>query len=337
MQRVEHEGDQLVVVAFDTFAPMALAGIGKSIPDTVFDRSVILMLERAPRRSVEKFRRRRHGSEALALHRRCAAWAQRHAEEVDAVLNDASDLLPDEVSDRAQDVWEPLVQIALVADGEWPERAVTACVELNKHRDEIDQSDERLTVLECLRGLYLNDDGSTATKFWTTRDLANQLGNMGDCPFSEWNKGDGISQVQLARWMNKTFDIVTKPGLAKGSELRGYWLDQLSHLFEVYLSPLPVGGDVSAEGSGDGSEGYTDTLPDTLPDTSPPTRGVANTNGRKSPGSRGAGKPINVSKRPPRRAPVDGSEHNGTALPRCPVDGAKPSIRLVLAKKVQRR
>ena len=48
---------------FETFAPVVLAGIGKGIPDTVLDRSVVITLERARRATVEKFRRRIYGSE----------------------------------------------------------------------------------------------------------------------------------------------------------------------------------------------------------------------------------------------------------------------------------
>jgi Protein of unknown function (DUF3631) len=55
-------------------------------------------------------------------------------------LTDAEPELPDELSDRMQDVWEPLLAVAELAGDEWANRARTAAVDLYRKRDEDEQS-----------------------------------------------------------------------------------------------------------------------------------------------------------------------------------------------------
>jgi len=144
-------------IQFESFAPVALAGIGEGIPDTVPDRSVVITLERARPAAVEKFRRRLYGPEGEALARRCAAWSSRHGDEVSALVDEAHDRLRRcEIDARCEDIWEPMMQIALAAGGEWPEWIEAACIELTEHRRSIDESDDKIAVLECLRKIYLD-------------------------------------------------------------------------------------------------------------------------------------------------------------------------------------
>ena len=106
---------------FQTFAMVALAGIGK-LPDTITDRAVnISMQRRASGESVSQFRSRRDGPVLAALRDRLAAWAKERIDE----LSKAEPDLP--VDDRAADTWEPLVAVADAAGGDWPKLARSAC------------------------------------------------------------------------------------------------------------------------------------------------------------------------------------------------------------------
>jgi Protein of unknown function (DUF3631) len=118
------------------FAPKAFAGIGR-LPDTVASRSIRIELKRrAPDENVERFRLRDVKADAEPLRNRLDAWATQHKE----ALAGARPEVPDELSDRAADVWEPLLAIADLAGGDWPERARRAALELSAGGDSEDDS-----------------------------------------------------------------------------------------------------------------------------------------------------------------------------------------------------
>jgi hypothetical protein len=108
------------------YCAVALAGLG-NLPDTILTRCVIVkMRRRAPGETVEPFRRRVHGDEGEALRGKLAAWAI----ELESVAGQAWPDMPPGIADRAADVWEPLLTVADLAGGAWPERARVAAVSL---------------------------------------------------------------------------------------------------------------------------------------------------------------------------------------------------------------
>jgi hypothetical protein len=112
-----------------TFGMAALASIGE-LPDTIMDRSVVVrMRRRANGEFVAPYRHRRDDPPLEALGRRLRAWVEERL----TALMAAEPEMP--VEDRAADVWEPLVAIADVAGGDWPERARAACVALSEESE----------------------------------------------------------------------------------------------------------------------------------------------------------------------------------------------------------
>ena len=88
------------------------------------DRAVKLP---APRERIERFRRRDVEERAEPIRLSIESLAELHT----AALAKARPELPDELGDRAMDVWEPLIAIADLAGGEWPQFARAAAVELS--------------------------------------------------------------------------------------------------------------------------------------------------------------------------------------------------------------
>jgi hypothetical protein len=126
--RGEVSGKSVDIVEFPAFAACALAGIG-DLPDTVLDRAVVIpMRRRAPHEYVEPFRIRQVRQPAAKLKAELARWAVGVVGELATVEPD----MPTGIVDRAADVWEPLVAIADVVGGHWPERARRAAEELEK-------------------------------------------------------------------------------------------------------------------------------------------------------------------------------------------------------------
>src|SRR6185437_8335397 len=105
------------VESIPTFAMAALAGIG-AMPDTIEDRAVVIrMRRRAPNESVAPYRHRRDRPALTSAADRLARWLGKHL----ADLERATPAMP--LEDRAADTWEPLIAVADLAGGPWPELA----------------------------------------------------------------------------------------------------------------------------------------------------------------------------------------------------------------------
>lgn len=118
----------------DVYCPKAFAGIG-DLPRTIMDRSVpIVMRKRTAFEPVERLRQRETRREAKLPRMMAARFAVTHLE----TLRVARPAIPDELDDRAADVWEPLLAIADELGGDWPTRARRAAVELCSDRRDAD-------------------------------------------------------------------------------------------------------------------------------------------------------------------------------------------------------
>src|SRR5262249_42048164 len=95
------------------------AGIGK-LPETIALRTIVVrMKRRSADEKVAKLRRRQVLPEATALRTRIKAWGEANV----VALTDAEPEMPEELDDRAADIWEPLVAIGDRAGGSWPRRS----------------------------------------------------------------------------------------------------------------------------------------------------------------------------------------------------------------------
>jgi hypothetical protein len=119
-------GNKVQTEEIPAYCAVALAGIG-NLPDTIASRAVIIeMRRRAPDESVEPFRRRLHFPEGESIGMMLARWCTEIADRMVAVEPE----MPQGVSDRDADCWEPLLAVADAAGNEWPERARAAATNL---------------------------------------------------------------------------------------------------------------------------------------------------------------------------------------------------------------
>lgn len=158
------------VAKFPTFAMAALAGIG-DLPDTIMDRSIVIrMRRRRPGEKVAEFRTFRDTPTLHSLRDRFAAWlAPLHA--------DAMELTPTmPVQDRAADTWQPLVSVADLAGGQWPDLARTACRVMAKHEAEQDQDSSSLGIrlLADIRRAFATEGNPPALRTGRLLDILNQ-------------------------------------------------------------------------------------------------------------------------------------------------------------------
>ena len=185
------QGSAIGYKDFSTFCPKAIAGIG-SLPDTVADRSIPIRLKRAARgEHVERFRRRDVENHATELRALLEAWSLTAIER----LRNSRPILPDALSDRQQDGAEPLLAIAELAGGEWPEIAREALVELCSSAQARDES-IGVRLLADIKDIFKDGDVDRIP----SADLAAALAEIETSPWGEWGKaGKPISAAKLAR------------------------------------------------------------------------------------------------------------------------------------------
>ena len=170
----------LEVKEFSTFSPKALAGIGEVLSDTLSNRCIGIKLVRRTREErVERFREREAQAEHAGLRAELEAWATQ-PKVIDA-LKAAKPALPEQLTDRQQDITEPLIAIADLAGGKWPDSARNALIKLCL------QGGNVVSVGVQLLGDIKTIFDQADTDKLPTLDILNKLVAIdGDRPWAAW-------------------------------------------------------------------------------------------------------------------------------------------------------
>lgn len=221
------------VQEFAVFAAVALAGIG-DLPDTIMTRSIVIkMRRRTAREVIEQYRVRLHEQEGHALRDQLAGWA----ESVGSIVGESWPALPEGVTDRRAEAWEPLIAIADAAGGTWPERARVASVA------DVAATRERVLTL----GIRLLSDVREAFKerdVLATSDLLEILNNMDEAPWGDL-RGKLLDSRGLAMRLKK-YGVVPKTVRIGEATPKGYTRENLYDAWERYLPSLPIASATSA-------------------------------------------------------------------------------------------
>jgi hypothetical protein len=210
---------------FPVFCAKVFAGIG-DLPDTIADRCIRIRLERKTREErVERFRRRDVEEPAEALREWVRSWADQHV----SALAEARPALPDELDDRAQDVWEPLLAVADRVGGGWPERARNAAIALSGPETREDDS-LAARLLADIRQVF---EESGQERFRTT-DLIAKLSEIEESPWGDWY-GKPITPQALSKLL-RPFRIKTMSVWVEEEKARGYKVEQFANAFLRVLS-----------------------------------------------------------------------------------------------------
>ncbi len=227
------------------YCAVALAGLG-NLPDTILSRSVIIrMRRRAPHEQVEPYRRRVHAPLGHALRDRLALWC----DGIRDILDGMYPLMPAEVTDRAADVWEPLLMVAEAAGESWPERARVAAVTLVTDAKAASPS-LGLRLLTDLRTLFADRDSMS------TEHILTGLCSLEESPWSDL-KGKPVDSRRLANLL-KPYDITSKVIRIGSTTHRGYAREDLHDAWGRYLGEATercvtsVTSDTCARCSGEG-------------------------------------------------------------------------------------
>jgi putative DNA primase/helicase len=184
---------------FSTWAPKAIATI-RALADTLEDRAVVVQLQRKPPSAKVERLRRRDNEWFEALRSQCARWAMDNFER----LVDPEPQVPEALNDRVGDNWRPLLAIADLAGGVWPELARQAALTLSG-----EEQDGAIGV-ELLKDIRLAFGEADAIR---SIDLVAKLIADPERPWAEWKRGKPLTQKQLGR---ATSASAPRPSLSPG-------------------------------------------------------------------------------------------------------------------------
>jgi hypothetical protein len=206
------QGANLAYADFAVFSPKVIAGIG-NLPDTISDRAIKVELRRRARSEpVERFRLRKVEPEAEALREEAAAWAGAHVER----LAELEPPLPEELDDRAQEICEPLLAVAEVAGGDWPERARKAVIALAGVSAREDSESLGIRLLRDIRDVF---EEKRADRL-STGELLESLHAAEEAPWGSL-RGEALDARGLAR-MLKPYSVKPEKLREGDHTFRGY-------------------------------------------------------------------------------------------------------------------
>lgn len=230
-------GPSHALAEFSVFCPKALAGIGR-LPDTVADRSIpITLARRAPGQTVARFRRREVAPRAEALRNALTLWAA--APDTMLTLTAARPALPDVLGDRAADICEPLLAVADLAGGDWPDVARIALVRLCAPGGDAEDDNLGAKLLTACRDIFQAE----GVDRMPTRDLLDRLvAREDDAPWAQWweadiNRGNVRGPASRLARLLRPFGIVRRDYRADGETVKGYLLESFQDAFGRYLPP----------------------------------------------------------------------------------------------------
>ncbi|MEU0315914.1 DUF3631 domain-containing protein [Nocardioides sp. NPDC006273] len=242
---LRYNASTTTVEKIQTFAMAALAGIG-AMPDTIEDRAVVIrMRRRAPGETVAPYRTRRDGPALDNLRQRLNQWVRAHLDHLGSAMPD----MP--VEDRAADTWEPLLAVADLAGGAWPDLARAACTTLTETRDANAQLSIQARLLADCRAAF------GTSEMLATTDLLDHLKEDPEAPWATYGN-TGLTPVRLGALL-RDFDISsTNLRLGKDRQAKGYRRTDFTDAWARYCPPevpnpsqpsQPSHSDVSADQS----------------------------------------------------------------------------------------
>jgi Protein of unknown function (DUF3631) len=136
------------------------------------------------------------------------------------------------LEDRAADTWEPLIAVADLAAGGWPDRARHAAIAMTRAESQQEEdSTASVRLLADLRDLF--DQADTDALYTTT--ILERLHKIDDAPWADWY-GHPLTTRDLARLL-RPYEAVSKSVRegGTGEPRKGYHRGDLHEPWSRYL------------------------------------------------------------------------------------------------------
>ncbi len=216
-------GDEHEPKKFSTWGAKVIALIG-DLYDTLRDRSIIIELRRKLKsEKVQKLRDVNQDS-----FEKFRSQLKRLADDSIQALSSLKPVLPDSLSDRGADNWEPLLAIAFLAGSRWQKKAFDAAIALSKEGPDV--TSVGTEMLRDIKAAFevLGDKISTVS-------LIDFLCRDEERPWVSWKRDKPITPNHVAMIL-KPFGIKSKTvRLDSYNTPKGYEISQFSDAFARYL------------------------------------------------------------------------------------------------------
>lgn len=225
--RVETVGKELVERAFPVYGPKAMAGImlERHLPGATMSRGIQIPLKRKTKDDTVQRLRAADPKVFKSLRSRMLKFVLDNKDTLSKGWED----FPEELSDRQQDNWEPLLAIANCFGKDWYAKAVEAallnCAETSPPKSSSNQ------LLEDIREVLANYE----EKYIPSADLLTKLHEGPDMDWGTYSHGKPLSSRQLARFMG-AYGIKPKTVRMKSDYTpKGYEVRDFEDAFARYL------------------------------------------------------------------------------------------------------
>jgi len=227
-------GDNYEVQNFSAWAPKAIALIGR-MPDSMMDRSIPIQMRR--KATSESVARLRETPPAVfdELRSKTVRFVQDNADKIAQHVP----TLPNGINDRAADCWLPMLAIADIAGGDWPDLARKAAVALSADSDDADTFTTKL--LRSLKQDFIDEQEAQAGGFQITTDICDHLNQDNEAPWASFK--NKLTPELLAKTLRRykvkseqtTTNIPTPSGQVISKRVRGLYWAKLEPVFDRYL------------------------------------------------------------------------------------------------------
>jgi hypothetical protein len=220
----EGEGKNRKATKFRTFSPMALAGKGEIIPESVATRGITIRLQRRKEdQQIENFLSRKGVLvEAEEIREWLTSWADQTAQDLNFNLEMS-------VTDRDREVWSPLFMIAELAGEEWVEKAEMALTHYmtSIQDDSVPRERQLLSDTQEIISRLGEDKIRTAT-------LLSELVSLPDSEWGKLNYGNAITEKYIAKRL-KTYGITPRNLRFGENTFKGYLRFEVEKACAIYL------------------------------------------------------------------------------------------------------
>jgi putative DNA primase/helicase len=207
------------VARYSCWCPKAIAGIGR-LPATLASRCIVVQMQRKmAQEACERLKR----LSAHDLRSKCARFVLDHGEEIAK----AEPKIPSGLTNRAADIWEPLLALAELAGGSWSEIAQGAALGLTCRAQE--RSPIGALLLDIVVVFHL--DGPDRI---FSRDLVSGLLQRGNRPWLELCTSKGITEMWLAQQL-RPYGVRPKTMRIGDQVAKGYLVKDLEEVFRRYI------------------------------------------------------------------------------------------------------
>jgi hypothetical protein len=219
----EGEGKNRKPTKFRTFAPVALAGKGEIIPDSVLTRGIILRMQRrAGNEVIEDFLTPDVSLEARDLVEEIEEWSSSNEEEIPYLEPKLS------AKDRDREVWLPMFLVAELAGIEWQEKANGALSNYEKIKETNSPTRERQLLTDVWR-IFESSNRDTIR----SSVLILELIALPDSEWATFNYGKPINERSLSKRL-RPYEIKPSQIRFEQGGFKGYHRSEVEQAFNRY-------------------------------------------------------------------------------------------------------